>query len=463
MSGIDVHRPALIDGATDAVTTYGDLRRLNDELRDIVGDRRLVFYFGEQTVRSISLYRAAVDAGCAVALLDAGLGAELIDPLIARYRPDVIIATSAPELPTEYQEAGDDIYLRAGDRQLVDPQLSILLSTSGSTGSPKFVRLSRENISANTASIVHSLQLTEKDRAVTTLPIFYSYGMSVINTHLAVGGAVVVTAASMFEPSFWDAVRAHEVTILNGVPSTFAMLRRLHFERMNLPAVRALTQAGGKLAVEEVERFAEIMARRDGDFFVMYGQTEAAPRIACRSVVRSADRVGSAGTALQGGALRIEDENGVELATGETGEVVYAGPNVMMGYAEALADLASGDTNGPELRTGDIGRLDVDGYLYITGRSKRIAKVSGVRVSLDEIEALISGRGPVAAVAAPDDGVVVFCEWGAEADYKQLQRDLCSELKLPPKSIILRPIAGLPTMASGKTDYRLLEKELRGQ
>ncbi|WP_106849011.1 AMP-binding protein [Blastococcus sp. Marseille-P5729] len=454
-----VDRAALIDAATGAITTYGDLDRSAAEFAAATGQRGLVFLFGDATTESIIHYRSAIAAGHAIALLDATLNPDFATALVERYRPDLIVSPGGRHVPAGYRNVLPAVYRRSGEPTSLHPDLAILLTTSGSTGSPKFVRLSRGNIDANTRSIIESLSLTGTDRAITTLPLFYSYGMSVINTHLAVGGAVVVTDASMFEGAFWDAVREHRVTILNGVPSTFAMLKRLRLERMELPSLRAVTQAGGKLAVEEVERFADIMAERGGEMYVMYGQTEAAPRIACRGVNGTRQHVGSAGVALAGGQLSIVGEDGRAVGDGVIGEVRYRGPNVMMGYAERPDDLQNGDQTDGVLLTGDLGRLE-DGFLYITGRTKRIAKVSGVRISLDEVEALVAGRGPVAAVPGMRDDIVMFTEWGAQDEFKQLQRQLCADLNLPPKSIELRRVDTLPVMSSGKVDYRRLQESL---
>ncbi|GAB3311303.1 AMP-binding protein [Epidermidibacterium keratini] len=457
MSSDRAAAPALIAADGSQTLTHGNIAALAEEFTRATDGRRLVFHFGAQTMRSISLFRAAVDAGAAVALLDAGLGSEFATELIERYQPDVLVGAPEGLRGAAYQRVLEDVWLRDGEPADVHPDLSILLSTSGSTGSPKFVRLSRENVAANTEQIIASLGITADDRAITALPLFYSYGMSVINTHLAAGGAVVVTSDSVFDPGFWQAFADHRVSFLNGVPSSFAMLRRLRIENMDLPALRAITQAGGKLNDKLIEHFAGVMGERGGDFFVMYGQTEAAPRITCRSVNGTEDRAGSVGPALRGGVLEIIDLDGAVLPAGESGEVRYRGPNVMMGYAETAADLALGDVHGDALQTGDLGHLDDDGFLYITGRSKRIAKVSGLRISLDEVEQLVADRGPVAAVPRGDDAVVVYCEWDDD-DFRGLSRELTTRLKLPPKSIVLEHIEAIPVLNNGKTDYQSLQQ-----
>jgi acyl-CoA synthetase (AMP-forming)/AMP-acid ligase II len=209
------------------------------------------------------------------------------------------------------------------------------------------------------------------------------------------------------------------------------MLERIGMRDMDLPALRTMTQAGGRLDPQVALRYAE-RAR----FFVMYGQTEATARIAYVPPERLAEKAGAIGVAIPGGELRVED-----------GELVYEGPNVMLGYAEERADLARGDELGGVLATGDLGHVDDDGFFFVTGRSKRIAKVFGQRVNLDEIEAAVDG--PAGAVAG-EDRIELFAERGADA------RALCARFRLPPRSIRVHEVERLPVRASGKVDYAAL-------
>ena len=459
-SAVEPGRVVLIDADTGAVPTYRELSERADEVRSEVGCRGLAFLFADMTVRSVADFLALRAAGHAVALVDAALAPDLAAGLLERYRPDIVVASPDAEVSADYRPRLPGIWRRDDAGPALHPELEILLTTSGSTGSPKFVRLSRPNIEANTRAIVTSLGLRAGDRAITTLPLFYSYGMSVVNTHVAVGGAVVVHRASVIEPRFWDAVRQHQVTFLNGVPTTFAMLKRVGLDQRGVPSVRALTQAGGRMSDELIEHFADLMQARGGELFVMYGQTEAGPRIACRAVTQSRDRIGSVGQALEGGQLAATGPSGEPLPTGEIGEIVYTGPNVMLGYAAEPADLALGDVQGGSLATGDLGQVDEDGFLFLRGRTKRIAKIAGMRISLDELEAHAHGPGPVAAVSAGDEGAVVFCEWPADADFVGSQRELGRHLKLPPRSVCLRHIEALPKLPNGKVDYQTLQRTL---
>ncbi|WP_430781181.1 AMP-binding protein [Actinoplanes sp. G11-F43] len=384
----EVLTPALIDAAAAALPAGSP-----------------VFLPMTSTVASIATYLAALRAGRPVLLLD----------------PDL-----------------DQTALRARfgtDR--THPDLALLLTTSGSTGDPKLVRLSRSAVLANAEQVAGSLGITGDDVAITTLPLFYSYGLSVLHSHLLRGATVVLERTGITRKDFWTAVNEHRVTSMAFVPSQYEMLRRLRFDPAKYPSVRTLTQAGGRLRTELVTEFAGKTER----FFVMYGQTEAGPRMACLPPAATAEKLGSVGVAMPGGAFEIED-----------GEVVYRGPNVMMGYAETAADLARGDDQGGVLRTGDLGRLDDDGFLFITGRLKRIAKVFGVRINLDDVER----HFPVAAVAG-DDRLVVFT---SEDDTRVLRTKISEWLGTHFSGIDVRTVEALPLLPNGKTDYRALEASL---
>ncbi len=326
----------------------------------------------------------------------------------------------------------------------VHPDLALLLTTSGSTGNPKLVRLSAAAVRANAEQIVEVLGITADDVAITTLPLFYSYGMSVLNSHLLAGATVVLERTGIMQRTFWTAAAEHGVTSMAFVPYQYEMLRRLRFDPAKYPALRNLTQAGGRLRADLVTDFAQRMATVGGRLFVMYGQTEAAPRMATLPPDRLADRLGSVGRALPGGSFAIEDD-----------EVVYRGPNVMMGYAESAADLARGDEMGGVLRTGDLGRLDDEGFLFLTGRTKRMGKVFGVRINLDDVEK----NFPVAAVAG-DDKLHVFAEGVSDDEARGLRTKITEWLGTHHTGVVVRSVDGLPLLPNGKIDYRALESSL---
>ncbi len=460
----------LIDASSGRVVTAGQIRARAADIKQT--ERGLAFLLADGSIESSEWFLGLLEARYPVALLDPGTPVSLVLELINHYRPDTIFDPSENILnhlmSSRLKEIGrlkDPKIWRAVKKGLVPHQdLAVMLTTSGSTGSPKFVRLSATNILSNAQQIVSSLGIGADDRAVTTLPLFYSFGMSVLTSHVVAGASVLVTTVSLLEEEFWSDMVNHCVTFLPGVPATYSMLKRLGFEKRTLPRLRALTQAGGRLAPDLVTFFHEVMASRHGEFFVMYGQTEASPRMACLPSDSLPEKIGSAGLALVGGQFTIRGLGGEILAPGKLGEIFYRGPNVMMGYAESREDLALGSTNGEELSTGDLGYLDDHGFLFLTGRSKRICKLAGTRVSLDEIEGMISGILPgdaqIAAVDNGEAGVAVFVSEFDAAARTSLRREIANNLRVPPKLLSIIVVDRIPHLPSGKTDYASLTQSL---
>nr|WP_283251104.1 AMP-binding protein [Rhabdothermincola salaria] len=339
--------------------------------------------------------------------------------------------------------------------------MALLLTTSGSTGSPKLVRLSHTNLEANAASIARYLRLGPDDRSITSLPLHYCYGLSVLHSHLLVGGAVALTDLSVTDPCFWAQAREARVTGLAGVPYTFDMLDRVGFADMDLGHLRYLTQAGGRMSPEKVRAYAELGRRRGFELFVMYGQTEATARMAYLPPELATTAPDAIGIAVPGGSFHLEpgaeDPAGPNETSGPdeaspSGELVYRGPNVMMGYAETPADLARGPELD-ELRTGDLARLGDDGLYRITGRASRFLKLFGLRVDLDRVERLLADAGLSAVCTGDDDGLVIALEGGCEAQARAAVATVVTEVGLPRSAVTAWVVDELPRLANGKPDH----------
>lgn len=409
-----------------------------DAFRALGAGRFGFFQFGNR-VESLALYLGCLQAGHVPLLLPEAIPPEQLDRLSSHYRPDWTLGPAGLVAAPVHE---------ADRRPVPHPDLTLLLSTSGTTGSPRLVRLSAGALSANAESIAGYLGLQPGDRAMTTLPPSYSYGLSIIHSHLAAGAAIVLNNHALVERAFWDAMVEHGATSLAGVPQIYQVLERLHLERMELPALRTLTQAGGHLEDRLVRFFDETARRRGWRFFVMYGQTEAAPRMSYVPPERLADKIGSIGRAIPGGRLVLDPA---------TGEIVYHGPNVMMGYAETRSDLARGDELGGILRTGDLGRQDDEGYFYIAGRIKRFIKLTGNRVSLDELEqSLKQSTAAPLAVSGADDLLRVWVEGSDYAVLAAVEASLRAQLGLHHSLYRILRVDRLPLLPSGKTDYAAL-------
>lgn len=436
---------ALSDDSTAAVT-YGGLAALVSELAArLPRERSLVFLYARNDIGSVSGLLASLAAGHAVALLDPDLPNASRRQLEDLYQPAVVMDR-------------DGICVSKASSSVLHRDLAVLLSTSGSTGGAKFVRLTLANLQANAASIASSLRIVPGDVAAGHLPIHYSYGLSVLLSHLVCGAKTVLTGAGLMDRDFWPRMREHQVSHFPGVPFHYEMLLRLGLARVGMPSLRTLTQAGGHLALAAREKAHRFMDERGGRFYVMYGQTEASPRIATLDHDDFARFSGTVGRAVPGGRLVVRDEAGLDLGAGQEGYVWYEGPNVMMGYAESSADLSRGDELGGVLPTGDIGLLSVDGHLTITGRAKRMGKVYGLRVNLDEIERFVKIVHEASAVVQRGEKVRVFLagEGAAEAS-DSLRSRFVERFTLPLTAYEFNVVDSIPATGRGKTDYRLLE------
>lgn len=450
---------ALVDGATGTALRGPELRGAVAEAADRLSalPTGVLFALTPLDLPGVLRYLGALAAGRPVLLLDPALDRTALETLIGRFRPAGVTGADGP-VPAGYRAFDGTGWVRLDpDGETPHPDLGVLLTTSGSTGNPKLVRLSAGAVLANARSIAVALGIGPGEVAPTSLPLHYSYGLSVLNSHLVAGATVLVEPNGVLSRSFWDAVDTYRATSFAGVPYHYEMLRRIGFAPAAHPSIRTLTQAGGRLSPALVQDFADRMAAAGGRLAVMYGQTEATARMAVLPPERLADKIGSAGQAIPGGAFTIRPLDGPADPDG-AGEVVYAGPNVMMGYAETEADLARGDDLGGVLPTGDLGRLDTEGFLTITGRLKRIGKVFGTRVSLDDLEDLLRGHGVAAAVPG-DDRVVIWLEGADGERCRAAARALAERLRVHASGFDVRSVDTLPLLASGKVDYRALEAD----
>jgi acyl-CoA synthetase (AMP-forming)/AMP-acid ligase II len=445
-------RPAIVaqDGAT---ISYVDLAARADAFAARLGPaRRLVTIEAANEIEPLVAYLGALRHGHPAMLL--GPGQAATSRVAQAYRPDVVFAKA---------DGGWRAVVAAEPAGGLHPELALLLSTSGSTGTPKFVRLSRTAVAANAAAIGDYLALDAGDRPVLNLPLHYSYGHSIVGSTLARGGCLLMTDASVIEPGFWDFARAQGATMLAGVPYTFDLFERVGFRDMVLPALRRVTQAGGRLDPEVARRYAAWARERDVDFYLMYGQTEATARMAYLEPALAAEHPDAIGGPIPGGQFRLLDAEGDEVTeAGVEGELVYAGPNVMMGYAQGRDDLAGGPELA-ELRTGDLARRDDQGLYRITGRLSRIIKPFGVRVSLDEVERLLASPGR-RVIAAGDDELLAVALVGddpAAAPVEAARRLIEAQLGLPAANFDVSARAEPPLLPSGKIDYGAVTAEAR--
>ena len=425
------------------------------------GDRIALITAEGETYRYAAL-AAAADAAplpaarCLIALPMASTPQAVILYLAALRRgyPVILIDTADSPVGTSVRDTyapwfpGDDLTAPA---TALHPDLAVMLSTSGSTGSPKLVRLSGRNIASNAASIAEYLAITPDDRAITSLPLHYSYGLSVLNSHLAAGAAIVLTDAAVNTEAFWAMFDRHQVTSIAGVPYSYELFDRINLRDRALPSLKTMTQAGGRMPPERVAAYAEWAAARKIRLFIMYGQTEATARMAYLPPELVRDNADCIGIAIPGGCFELRPV--AENDTPGVGELVYRGANVMMGYAEAPADLAGGVALS-ELATGDLAECTDAGLYRIVGRRSRFSKLFGLRLSHDQIEHWLAGRGIAAIVTGDDRRLVLLTETAPPADTAAA---FAVHLGLPGNSFCW--LTGeTPRLPSGKPDFGTIRR-----
>lgn len=443
--------------------SYFELDKTTDEIAErlITKQKKLIFLFTSNDIQSVVAYISVLKSGDSVLLLDKKLNNEISNNLINIYKPSIIINQDEQFEGYSKVESNSlgNILKREDEVEItIHPSLKVLLSTSGTTGSPKLVRLSAVNIQSNAEAIAQYLEIDNNEKPITTLPFNYSYGLSVINSHLLKGANIFLTDKTVFFKDFWNDFKDHKCTSFAGVPYTYQMLKRIGFDKLELPTLKTITQAGGKLNEEMIKFFADYAIRKNVKFFVMYGQTEATARISYVPFNRLKEKIGSIGIAIPGGRLSLYSDGQEITEPNRVGEIVYEGENVMLGYAETLTDLSKGDELSGKLFTGDLGYKDEDGYFYITGRMKRFIKMFGLRINLDEVQKMIENTFHIAsACTGEDENLKILVQTSDNVEAKVKQK-VCEYFKLNPSNVVIKSANEIPTKSTGKYDYEKINE-----
>ncbi len=455
----DMDSMALIDSEGDEIT-YGGILNFAGKFQESVERRALMFVLSRNCVGAAVGYLGAMANRVVPLMLGAGMDRGLLETLTDIYRPSYIWK------PEETVEETDDILLRGYRYALVRTglplypmyeELSLLLTTSGSTGSPKLVRHSYGNLEAQARNISAFFGLDSAERPMVDLPIHYTYGLSVLNSHLYSGATVLLTGMNVLNPEYWDFLKSQRASSFTNVPYSYEILKKLRVFRMDLPHLRTFSQGGGKLNEELHREFAEYAQNTGRKFIVTYGQTEGSARMAWLPPEYALEKCGSIGKAIPNGKLYIVDENGQVIHTPDTiGEMVYEGPNVTLGYAETREDLALGDERHGVLYTGDMVKKDNDGFFYIVGRKKRFLKLWGYRVGLDECENIIKRAFDVQCACVGDDRCMqIYVNSGQ--DMEAIRRYIADKTGINSSAFRVHYIETLPRNEAGKILYSALE------
>ncbi len=440
--------------------SYSDIDMLSTKIATYLETRNLVFIICKNKHECIIGYLAILRKSCIPVLLNDDISSNYLYNLISKYRPKYFF------IPQDIRISGSDIIYSYGDYNLlktnapynyvINKALAQLITTSGSTGSPNFVRQSYMNIESNIKAITKYLEINHSDRAITTMPMNYTYGLSIINTHLFNGASIVLTDKTLLDKKFWALVKKNNVTTFGGVPYIYGILKRIDFLHMDLPSLKYITQAGGKLSCELALEFAEICAQKKIKFFTMYGQTEATARMSYLPADFAIKKAGSIGVAIPNGEFWLVDENNIRIEQAYvTGELVYSGENVSLGYARSYLDLSMGDENNGILYTGDLAQYDEDGFYFIIGRKKRFIKLYGHRLNMDEVELQLNDAGFDCVCNGADDELKIYTT--NKEDIQSIKLYLIKNTNINKSGFNVYYTSQIPRNPAGKVLYTLLD------
>lgn len=415
--------------------------------------KSLMFVVCSNTVECIEGYVACLNNNIAAFMVSKDMPENSFESLRKSYMPEYVW------LPDESNIGGKEVYNHKGYKLIkmydshfpINENLALLLSTSGTTGSRKAVRISYRNIRQNTKSIITALDISKNDRAVTMLPMHYTYGLSVINTHLYAGAALLVTERKVFSSSFWEFFNKNKGTSLSGVAYTYKMLMKMGFSGWELPYLKKITQAGEKLPSEIYSYLTDMEKNKNIIFQPMYGQTEATARISVMPEGMARHKPGSVGIPIDGGRVELLDENGQSIHKSNTkGRLIYKGPNVAMGYASGRDGLSEDDTWNGRLDTGDYAYIDDEGYIFIVGRNDEYVKIGGRRVSLYEIENMLEKQFPSGEFCAAYSNEKLRLACTVE-DTDMVKRWICNNVSLNRNMAEVIYFKELPLSDTGKS------------
>lgn len=456
---------AVIDDKGNKMS-YRELAYESDKICEKTVSRQLGFVLCSNKMEAICGYMGFLRKGIVPVMVDSMMEIKLLDSLIEKYKPSYVFCPK--DKVGEFKSTsniwdGKEYCLLQIEKKEIPikcKELALLLTTSGSTGSPKLVRQSYRNIQSNAEAIVTYLKLNEQERPIVTLPMNYTYGLSILHSHFLVGATVLLTEYPVNNKFFWEFFRRESATSFGGVPYTYEMLKRVHFQKMDLPTLKTMTQAGGRLSPDLQKEFADYASERGIQFVVMYGQTEATARMAYLPPDRCKEKTGSIGIPIPGGRMEIEDADGNPITEPyKPGELVYYGKNVTLGYAQNREDLDGDDRFCGVLHTGDIAQTDEDGFFYIVGRAKRFLKIFGSRINLDEVDLLICQEFPnlECATTGTDEKMISYVTDAGVAD--EVKKFILDVTHVNPAAIEVRYTEHIPKNNAGKILYKDLENK----
>lgn len=465
--GIDKHKAhqcAVIDSEGQELT-YGELCAFVTDLQSVLSERALCFVLLDNNTGGAAwTYAAMATRSLVPLLLNAKMDADLLQGLYETYKPayvccpkDTVLSQPADLLMECY---GYCLYKTTNPPCALYEELSHLLPTSGSTGSPKLVRHSYANVEASAESTATFFELSTVDRPLLVLPLYYTMGLSVMLSHFYAGATLLITSLAMTDRAFWNFIKDQRATSFTGVPYSYEILNWMRFFRMNLPDLMLLTQGGGKMTLTLNRQFAEYCREHGKRWIATYGQSEGTARMAYLPAQYAVEKCGSIGRAIPNGKLFLLDEEEKEVVEANVeGELCYQGPNVTLGYAYTQEDLRKGDERKGFLKTGDMAYRDEEGFYYIVGRKSRFLKLFGMRVGLDECEQILRAKWNIeCACVGTDEKMIVFITDATHAE--NIKAELVLKTQIVASAFEVKVIDALPKTDAGKIHYATLQSRV---
>lgn len=445
--------------------SYKQVLAETNKIKKKIKNRSLILIVSENSLGSLIAYIFCIVNNHVGIIIDSKTTDKNIIKIFKNYQPNFTFLSKGKKnilkkICSEKYKFYDQ-YLMINKKNLkkkLDKNLSLLLSTSGSMGSVKFVKLSRENIKNNTDSIIKYLKIHKNDSTITNLPISYSYMLSVINTHLEVGASIVISKFSLIEKKFWETFKNNKITSFNGVPYTYEILTKIGLKNIKVKTLRYLTHAGGKLEKEILKKIIKFCKKNNLKFFSMYGQTEASPRISYLKSKFVEKKIGSIGKGIPGIKIYLIDNNSKKIQKPYLqGEIICEGKNVFMGYSKNYKDLKKANEENYKLKTGDIGYFDKDGFFYITSRIGKIAKIFGYRIDISALESSMSQKGFEVACLSDNRKIFIFTE--KKYNRSSLINTISKITNINVGSFELIKLKHLPRTINNKISYNELKKK----
>lgn len=442
--------------------SYEDLNLFSQNIGPCLQTRSLSFVMCDFSIDTLSYYYALLDNKLVPVLLDQKLDIELLLRLMNIYEPQYIWL-SKKYLDENHQIFWDESYSIIADYENhvciklsydiypVAADLALLLETSGSTGSRKFVRVSYENLMVMVQSIAQFVEADKDDRYIVTMPYNHALNLVWIHMHWYFGGTILLTDSPLLSTKFWDFFREQRVTNFVGVPFVFDILEKINFLKGEYPCLKYILEAGGKISGELQKKYGLELSKKGIKMYISYGLTEATALVSMLPSDQLTAKLGSVGIPMKGVSITIDQDSN---------EIIVEGKCVCMGYAQNRQDLLLGEGE-KRWNTGDIGEFDKDGYLYITGRKKRFVKVSGSRINLDDVERLLGEMKEFGNCVCTGTGelIHIFTDCPQDGIESEIIKFLAKKIHINKLFIKTRYICEIPRTSSGKVRYgALIEK-----